>query len=99
MTQCKLKPFLDSGFTDYLTLPTTIIARLESSLFVDTTECQLADGRIVSMQSYLATIRMARRARRDILVLAADGQPLSRHGAALRITSYHGCCSRRRTPN
>jgi clan AA aspartic protease len=72
--QLQIEAVLDSGFTDYLTLTTTTIAQLQLQ-FLDTTECQLADGRIVSMQSFQATVEW-HGTRRDILVLAADGQPL-----------------------
>jgi len=65
---------LDTGFTDYLTLPLTVISDLQLPA-MDTAECQLADGRIVTMESFAAWVQWDGSSR-EILVLATDGDPL-----------------------
>lgn len=72
--ESEIEAILDTGFTDYLTLPRSIIAALHLP-FMDTAQCQLADGCIVSMESFLLTV-LWHGTPREILALAADGDPL-----------------------
>jgi clan AA aspartic protease len=65
---------LDTGFTDYLTLPRAIVTDLQLTA-MDTAQCQLADGRIVTMESFAAVVRWDG-SPREILALAAEGDPL-----------------------
>jgi clan AA aspartic protease len=70
----RIDAILDTGFTDYLTLPQDVIRKLGLPP-LDTAQCQLADGRIVTMQSYQVTVDWYG-APREVLALAADGEPL-----------------------
>lgn len=72
--RAQVNAIVDTGFTDYLTLPTTTISDLRL-VPIDTLECQLADGRTVALQSFQATV-MWDGEPREVLALAADGEPL-----------------------
>ena len=72
--EIEVQAVIDTGFTDYLTLPHSIIDDLRLT-FVDTSECELADGQIVNMESFQATV-LWHGLPREIVVLAADGDPL-----------------------
>ena len=65
---------LDTGFTDFLTLPQALITRLGLQ-HMDTAEYQLADGSVVNMESFFAVVQW-HGAARDVLALAAGGDPL-----------------------
>jgi clan AA aspartic protease len=69
-----IEAVIDTGFTDYLTLPPVQIAQL-GLLKMDALECEMADGRVVAMESFLAVV-LWDGTPRDVLVLAAVGQPL-----------------------
>ena len=69
-----LRLVLDTGFNDCLTLPRSVIDELKLT-YVDAAECELADGRVVSLESYLAEVDW-QGSTRQVLALAADGDPL-----------------------
>ena len=70
----EIETVLDTGFNEYLTLPRATIDQLQLP-YVDTAECELADGRMVAMDSFLATVEW-HGSPRQVLVLDADGDPL-----------------------
>ena len=72
--QTHVQAILDTGFTDYLTLPRTVISELRL-LPMDTLECQLADGRVVALESFQVVV-MWDGTPREVLALAAAGEPL-----------------------
>jgi len=72
--QARIQAILDTGFTDYLTLPWTTINELHL-LPMDTLECQLADGRIVALESFQVGV-LWDGTPREVLALAADGESL-----------------------
>ncbi len=65
---------IDTGFNDFLTLPPAFIAQL-GLLFAAPTQATLADGSIVQMDYYQATILWDGQPR-NVLALAANGGPL-----------------------
>lgn len=65
---------LDTGFNDYLTLPPSLVARLGLS-FAAPTQAILADGHVVQLDYYWATINWDG-VPRLIPVLASEGGPL-----------------------
>jgi len=65
---------IDTGFSDYLTLPPSMIAALGLGSDVPV-EATLADGSLAQMDSYQATLLWDGQPR-EILVLEADGGPL-----------------------
>jgi clan AA aspartic protease len=65
---------IDTGFTDYLTLPPSVIAMLRLPL-LDTAECQMADGRVVVMEGFLAKVQWYN-SPREAVALATEGGPL-----------------------
>jgi clan AA aspartic protease len=65
---------LDTGFTGFLTLPANIISTLGLKLFGDA-DVMLADGTIVTLHKFEATVQWDGRDR-DILLLEAEGGPL-----------------------
>jgi clan AA aspartic protease len=65
---------IDTGFNRYLTLPSSLVALLALP-FEAPTQAMLADGQIVPMDYYRASIAWDGRDR-QILVLEADGDPL-----------------------
>jgi clan AA aspartic protease len=73
-SELRVEAVLDSGFTDYLTLPQADIARLQLPL-LDVVEGQLADGRIVHMEAYLGSV-LWHGEPREIVILASDSAPL-----------------------
>lgn len=72
--EVQIQAVLDTGFTDYLTLPPDVISEL-SLTSMDTVNCQLADGHIVTMESFEVVV-IWHDSPRPILALAADGDPL-----------------------
>jgi clan AA aspartic protease len=72
--EADIEAVIDTGFTDYLTLHPVQIAQL-GLLKMDALECEMADGRVVAMESFL-TVVLWDGTPRDVLVLAAVGQPL-----------------------
>lgn len=65
---------IDTGFTDYLTLPPEVIASLQL-VFRESVEFVLGDGSPVSFDTFAATVVWGGQ-ERDILVLASEGGPL-----------------------
>lgn len=65
---------IDTGFTDHRTLHPALIAQL-GLLKMDTLECEMADGRVVAMESFLAIV-LWDGTPRDVLVLASVSQSL-----------------------
>jgi clan AA aspartic protease len=72
--EVQVQAVLDTGFTDYLTLPRATISELQLTP-MDTVECELADGRIIAMESF-EVVALWDGAPREILALAADGDAL-----------------------
>jgi clan AA aspartic protease len=72
--EVEVEAVLDTGFTDFLTLPPTLIAKLQLP-FRETSEFTLADGSIVQLDVFRATVLWAGQTR-GVLVTAADGGPL-----------------------
>ncbi len=73
-SKAKIDAVLDTGFTDFLTLAPATIAALGLPA-MDTIECQLADGHVVSMQSFQAVVEW-HGSPREVIVLEADGDAL-----------------------
>lgn len=72
--EAPVEAVIDTGFTDFLTLPRRTINNLHL-IAMDTLECQLADGRTVALESFLVVV-LWDGSPREILALAADGEPL-----------------------
>ena len=72
--EAAIQAVLDTGFTHYLTLTPATIRQLHL-IQVDTLQCEVADGRILPMETYLAVV-LWDGSPRDVLVLAAEGEPL-----------------------
>ena len=72
--ETEIKAVIDTGFTDYLTLPPALIASL-CLVFRELTEFVLADGNIVTFEIYTATV-LWDGAEKSVLVLASEGGPL-----------------------
>ena len=70
----EIKAVIDTGFTDYLTLPPDLIASLNLP-FWELTEFILADGNVVAFETYTATV-IWDGAEKPVLVLASEGGPL-----------------------
>jgi clan AA aspartic protease len=73
--QVQVAAVIDTGFTDYLTLPRSLMQELRAP-FVDTAQCQLADGRFISMESFEVTVEW-HDSLRECLALAAEGEALA----------------------
>jgi len=65
---------IDTGFTDYLTLPPETIASLQLA-FRESVEFVLGDGSPVQFETYVATVLWDGQ-EKNILVLASEGGPL-----------------------
>lgn len=65
---------IDTGFNRFLTLPSALVASLGLPCAA-LTQATLADGSVVAMEYYRATVLWNGQAR-DILVLMAEGEPL-----------------------
>ncbi len=72
--QATIDTVIDTGFTDFLTLPQTVVDSL-GLVFAAPTQATLADGSVVLMHYYWARVEWDG-APRDILVLAAEGGAL-----------------------
>jgi len=72
--EVEIKAVIDTGFTDYMTLPPEIITSL-SLTFRELNEFVLADGNIVAFESYTGTV-IWDGAEKSVLVLASVGGPL-----------------------
>jgi clan AA aspartic protease len=72
--EVEVEAVLDTGFTDYLTLPAALIGTLQLP-YLDSAEFTLADGSILSMKIYRVTVLWDGNPR-SIPVLEADGGPL-----------------------
>jgi clan AA aspartic protease len=70
----EIEAVIDTGFNRYLTLPSSLVALLALP-FEAPTQAMLADGQIVAMDYYRASIAWDGRDR-QILILEADGDPL-----------------------
>ena len=70
----EIKAVIDTGFTDYLTLPPALITSLRLT-FWELTEFVLADGNVVAFETYTATV-IWDGAEKSVLVLASDGGSL-----------------------
>lgn len=53
--ETEIKAVIDTGFTDYLTLPPEVITSLRLA-FRELNEFVLADGNVVAFESYTATV-------------------------------------------
>ena len=65
---------LDTGFNGFLTLPSHMVRALQLS-FVGNRRATLADGSIVVLDLYLATV-LWHGQEREVLVLQAEGGPI-----------------------
>lgn len=65
---------IDSGFTDHLTLPSSVINALRLPL-LGSSVWQLADGRAVTMDGFVVTVQW-HDSPRKIVALATEGGPL-----------------------
>ena len=65
---------LDTGFNGFLTLPSHIVRALQLS-FVGNRRVTLADGSVIVLDLYLATV-LWHGQEREVLVLQAEGGPL-----------------------
>jgi clan AA aspartic protease len=72
--ETEIKAVIDTGFTDYLTLPLNLIASL-SLPFRESAEFVLADGHAVAFETYAASV-LWDGVEKPVLVLAAEGGPL-----------------------
>lgn len=67
---------LDTGFTDFLTLPPSLVAKLRLS-FAASVMATLAGGNVVELNCYRASVLWGdAMTRREILVVECDGGPL-----------------------
>lgn len=69
-----LEAVIDTGFTDFLTLPPTLIASLQLP-FREAVEFTLADGNVVAFETYTATVVWDGQ-EKNAFVLSSDGGPL-----------------------
>lgn len=72
--EVEIEAIIDTGFNRFLTLPSALVASLGLP-FAALTQATLADGSVVAMEYYRATVLWNGQAR-DILVLMAEGEPL-----------------------
>jgi clan AA aspartic protease len=72
--QTTVAAVIDTGFTGYLTLPTALMASMAFPR-IGVRPATLADGSQVNLEIYEATVLWDGQVR-DILALAADGDPL-----------------------
>ena len=72
--EIQLEAVIDTGFTDYLTLPPALISSLQLP-FRESAEFVLAGGSAVSFATYAATVLWDGQ-EKNILVLASEGGPL-----------------------
>lgn len=70
----KIDAVVDTGFTDYLTLPSQVIGSLELEL-KEVVEAQLADGSSVNLPIYVGWVEWMGVDRR-IAICAAEADPL-----------------------
>ena len=70
----QITAILDTGFTDFLTLPSALVSRLALE-FREFAQAELADGTIVQLPAYEAVVTWHAEERR-IVVCGADGAPL-----------------------
>ena len=70
----KVEAVLDTGFTGYLTLPSSLINHLKLQM-AGNRRVALGDGNVVVLNMYLAKVLWDRH-EREVLVLQADGGPL-----------------------
>ncbi|MGI4791360.1 MAG: hypothetical protein ACRYFS_21235 [Janthinobacterium lividum] len=72
--EAEFKAVIDTGFTDYLTLPPALIASLQL-VFRESAEFVLADGNAVAFETYTASV-IWDGIEKTVLVLASEGGPL-----------------------
>ena len=72
--QRQVDAVIDTGFTDFLTLPPELIASLRLA-FREAVEFVLGDGSPVQFDTYAATVLWDGQ-QKSVLVLASDGGPL-----------------------
>ncbi len=72
--ETEIRAVIDTGFTDYLTLPPRVITSLRL-VFRELNEFVLADGNVVAFESYTATV-IWDGAEKSLIVLASEGGPL-----------------------
>jgi clan AA aspartic protease len=65
---------IDTGFTDYVTLPSSLISKLQLE-YHSTTWFTLADGNSVPLKAFEAAA-LWDGAERDVVILEAEGTPL-----------------------
>ena len=70
----KVEAVLDTGFTGYLTLPSSLINHLKLQM-AGNRRVALGDGNVVVLNMYLAKVLWDGH-KREVLVLQADGGPL-----------------------
>ena len=70
----EIKAVIDTGFTDYLTLPPETITSLRL-VFRELSEFVLANGNLAAFESYTATV-IWDGAEKSVMVLASEGGPL-----------------------
>lgn len=70
----EIEAVIDTGFDDFLTLPPQFIVSLGLP-YQAITQAALADGSIVQLRYYRATISWGNELR-DVLVLGVEGKPL-----------------------
>lgn len=72
--QTEVEAVIDTGFTDFLTLPPGLIASLRLTVR-ESVEFVLGDGSPVQFDTYVATVLWDGQ-QKNILVLASEGGPL-----------------------
>jgi clan AA aspartic protease len=75
---------IDTGFTDFLTLPPSLVAKLDLRLAAPLL-ATIAGGIVVEMNCYSAAVLWFGERERDILVVECDGEPL------IGMSMLYGC--------
>ena len=73
--EMELDALLDTGFTDFLSLPPEVIAELQLP-FREVSEFTLADGSTVRLEAYTVTV-IWEGEERTVLALGAESDPLA----------------------
>jgi clan AA aspartic protease len=85
----QLSAVIDTGYNGHLTLPPSIIQSLKLAS-AGKLRGMLADGTIISMNTYIAQIEWLSGPRK-VVVTATDGGSTGRYGAIGRESDFHRC--------
>jgi clan AA aspartic protease len=84
---CTIEAVIDTGFSGFLTLPSSIIIQLEL-IWRGEAQAILGDGRRHQFDVYSATVEWGGR-ERHVEVDVAETSPVSRHGASCGSRPVH----------